>query len=162
MSLKSFLKLQPHRNLILTFTLIMGLLSALIGAGVINLPARPFLLFLFFYAGAMGMSKDKIWLTAAGGFTGMIAGLLESLSIPALSFFSLRASLIIASAAIIMLFIRGYPRVLDIACFLMFAYCTYSAGLVEPLSFLPALGSYAIAVIMFAGIASLINGYAAD
>ena len=153
-SMKTILPLNKNAAIAVTFS--MSALTALIGIGAIDLPAWPFLVFVFYYAAVVGMSRDKLWLTAAGGFAGMITGASRDLLGASARTGSIDIAIIaIATLVTLALHITGRMRALDSLSVFLFAFFTYSAWLTSPAPLLPAMGSYFIAVLFFAGVLTL-------
>ena len=143
--------------LIAVVVLALIIAIAVLGLPQLKLPGWPFIFFLFYYVSIARMAKDKLLATASGGFIGMTVsfspGLLTVLTgnagIAWLGF-------LILLIALITIVVDGRIKVVDHLCMLMVT-ALLPPGLeleLAPESYLPAVGSYAIAV---AGFAILVN-----
>ena len=151
-----------NKSVIIPFTLIMALLALLLGIGVLNLPAWPFLIFVFYFIALVGMAGDKLVQVAAGGVAGLaIRSMTNGLVVTPGNIMLMSFAIIIATAALT-LFLHFSRRVqaLDTLRVLVFVFFTYSAGAIEPVAFLPALCSYLIAVLLTACIVVLLRNTA--
>lgn len=149
-------------------SLIIALVAIAIFVGIgavfsmIGIPLWPFVFFMFFYTSIDKFDRSKFWPTAVGGLVGTVVGMSQGI-VTELSGSSVAGIAVFAVLAVacVTLFIMGNVRFVNVLTLLLITLITVftftagdlagspasSMGYVE--SFIRVVGSYALSVVLF-------------
>jgi len=150
----------PKPNIVKSFLIavvaLVVIVSIILGLGLVNLPAWPFVFFLFYFTTVVGMAKEKLVVTAVGGFVGITVGFSQGLI--NLLTGDETISMVIFLAIIVVLVtavIDGRLKVIDPLCLMMLTCLTSFTGITPPEQYLGSLVTYAIVVAIFSAVVFL-------
>ena len=148
------------KSFLIALSILVGLIAlTVLGFGQIKLPGWPFCFFAFYYLTFAHMAKDKLLITAVGGFIGLTVGFSQGLLSALVGDGPAWLGTIILLIVLITIVVDGRIKVIDPLCMMMVTVLT-GHGLhanIAPEAYLPAVGSYAVAVVAFAIVVNLIS-----
>lgn len=144
------------KSFLIALVVLVIIVAIIFGLGAAGLPGWPFVFFLFYFTTIAGMAKEKLWISAIGGLIGMTVGFLQGLVAAASGSETVGLVVFLACIiALVTLVVDGRVKVIEPLCMLMVTCLTGFTGVTSPETYLPALASYAIAVVLFALIVTL-------
>jgi len=147
------------KSFLIALSILVGLIAlTVLGFGQIKLPGWPFCFFAFYYLTFAHMAKDKLLITAVGGFIGLTVGFSHGLLSSLIGDGPAWLGTIFLLIVLVTIVVDGRIKVIDPLCMMMVTVLT-GHGLhanIVPEAYLPAVGSYAVAVVAFAIVVNLI------
>lgn len=165
------------KKIITSFVITIIAIAVFVGIamlfGKVGIPLWPFVFFLFFYASIMNFDRSKFWPTAIGGFLGIFVGMSQGIftqmtGSPTVGFIVFA----VFALALVTMFIMGGIPCVNVLTLLLMTLLTvfpsmtpggwagfpvgtagYDIGYIE--SFIRVICSYALAVILFVVINSI-------
>jgi hypothetical protein len=164
MSNETTKKPNVFKSLLISVILCAVLLGIVIGLlPLMGLPGWPFTFFLFYFVSIAKLAKDKLLVTAIGGFIGMTVSFVPELVGALIGDVGIGwVVFLVLLVVIIAMIVDGRVKVIDHLCMLMIT-ALLPPGLELDLSaptYLPAVLSYVIAVAIFTAAVLLISNIA--
>ncbi|MDR1204944.1 MAG: hypothetical protein LBL26_05630 [Peptococcaceae bacterium] len=150
------------RSLLITIVVLAIIIAMIMGLGMLGLPSWPLIFFLFYFTTIAGMRKDKLAVSAAGGFIGMTAGFSQGLlTLLTGNETAGTVGFLILVVVLVTLVVDGRVKAIDPLCMMMLTCLTSFTGITPPGIYLSCVVSYAVAVALFAVITTLLANAAA-